>query len=38
MNLSLTIRHIIELAMLLPAAVIAIMPVYHTRKVKKPFF
>ena len=27
----------IELAMTVPAAVIAIMPVYYSRKVKKPF-
>ena len=37
MNLNLAVRYMIELAMVIPAAVLAIMPVYHTRKVKKPF-
>ena len=37
MNMNLTVRYMIELAMTVPAAVIAIMPVYYSRKVKKPF-
>ena len=37
MNLNLAVRYMIELAMVIPAAALAIMPVYHTRKVKKPF-
>ena len=37
MNMNLAVRHMIELAMTVPAAAIAIMPVYYTRKVKKPF-
>ena len=37
MNTSLTLRYAIELAMVIPAAVIAILPVYYSRKVKKAF-
>ena len=37
MNLNLAVRYMIELAMVIPAAVLAIMPVYHTRKVKKTY-
>ena len=37
MNVNLVVRHMIELAMTVPAAALAILPVYYTRKVKKPF-
>ena len=37
MNTDLTVRYMIELAMSVPAAALAIMPVYYSRKVKKPF-
>lgn len=37
MNMNLAVRYMIELAMTLPASALAIMPVYYTRKVKKPF-
>lgn len=37
MNMNLAVRYMIELAMTILAAVLAIMPVYYTRKVKKPF-
>ena len=37
MNASLTLRYFIELSMILPAAAIAIMPVYYSRKVSKTF-
>ena len=37
MNYSLALRYMLELAMTVPAAALAIMPVYRTRKVKKPF-
>lgn len=37
MNMNIAVRYMIELAMTIPAAVLAIMPVYYTRKVKKPF-
>lgn len=37
MNTSLTLRYAVEAAMIIPAAVIAIVPVYYSRKVKKAF-
>lgn len=37
MNFSLTLRYFTELAMIIPAAAIAIIPVYSSRKVNKPF-
>ena len=37
MNVSILLRYVIELAMVLPAAAMAIMPVYYCRKVKTPF-
>ncbi len=37
MNTFLTLRYAIELSMIIPAAVIAILPVYYSRKVKKSF-
>lgn len=36
MNPDIIIRYAIELAMIVPAAAYAIMPVYHARRVKKP--
>ena len=37
MNISLTIRYFTELAMVIPAAAMAVIPVYRCRKVNKPF-
>ena len=37
MNITLTVRYLVEFAMLIPAAALAIMPVYYSRKVNKPF-
>lgn len=37
MNLSLTLRYFTELAMVIPAAAIAVIPVYDSRKVNKLF-
>ena len=38
MNMSLALRYMAELAMVLPAAAFAIIPVFEYRKVKLPFF
>ena len=38
MNTAILLRYAIELTMVIPAAVIAILPVYYSRKVKKTFF
>ena len=38
MNISLALRYMAELAMVLPAAAFAIIPVFEYRKVKLPFF
>lgn len=38
MNTDLMLRYFIELLMVIPAAVLAVMPVYYTLKVKKPYF
>lgn len=37
MNFSLMLRYFTELAMIIPAAAIAIIPVYRFRRVNKPF-